>query len=132
MKEDWMKDQVSFLDDVDRFELDSRIREQEATMARLDANYERIDRDKLRERGYPAGSVVIIRQGEFLKNNEWIYEFYRTVLIYWGNKAEPNRAKDHRGPKPSGMRVRPGTQIFIFSICTGSPARLWNQSKPGG
>lgn len=92
MKEKWIKDQVSFLDDVDRFERDSRIRAQEDTMARLDANYERIDRDKLRDRGYPAGSVVIIGQGTFLKNGQWVYEFYRTVLIYWGNRAEPNRA----------------------------------------
>ena len=60
MKEKWMKNQVSFLDDVDRFERNSRIRAQEATMARLDANYKRIDRDKLKNRGYPAGSVVII------------------------------------------------------------------------
>lgn len=72
------------LADLDRYELDREKRETDAIAARLDEKYGRMDYKKLRDDGYPAGSVVIIGQNLF-RNNHYTLHFYRTVLIYWSN-----------------------------------------------
>ena len=87
------RNQMSFMDEVDRYELERERRETEAIMARLDDKYERIDYQRLRNMEYPAGSVVIIGQNLF-RNNHYTRHFYRTVLNYWTslNGSYPNRA----------------------------------------
>lgn len=81
----------SLLKEADRDEQERKrrewAREEEQTnriIAELDDKHGRMDYFKLRDCGYPAGSVVIIGQKLF-RNDHYTWHFYRTVLIYWDN-----------------------------------------------
>ena len=63
----------------------------DAIRDRLDAQYGRMDEQKLRDKGYPEGSVVIIGQNLF-RNDHYTRHFYRTVLNYYDACTERNRA----------------------------------------
>lgn len=81
----------SALADLDRYELERERRQTDEIMARLDGKYGRMDYRKLREGGYPAGSVVIIGQNLF-RNNHYTRHFYRTVLNYCRTCNDPKKA----------------------------------------
>ena len=80
----------SALADLDRYELEREKRETDAIRDRLDEKYGRMDYWKLRNAGYPAGSVVIIGQ-RFLRNNHYTLRFYRTVLNYCRTCSNPHK-----------------------------------------
>ena len=79
------------LADLDRYEAERKRRETDLIMAKLDEKYKLVDYEKLKNKEYPEGSVVIIAQC-FFRNNNWEYHFYRTVMTYHPKGSECCRA----------------------------------------
>ena len=75
------RDQITFMDEVDRYELEREKREEMGTIAKLDKDYQRITARELEKLGLPAGTVVIIMQNLF-RNGHYTKHFYRSILNY--------------------------------------------------
>ena len=69
------------LADVSREQIARERREDEAARVRMDDKYSRMDYMKLRNQGYPEGTVVIIGQNLF-RNGNYKLHFYRAVIGY--------------------------------------------------
>lgn len=81
----------SALADLDQYEKERKKRESDAIKVRLNEKYELMDYWKLRDCGYPAGSVVIIGQRLFRDGCD-TWHFFRTVLNYYASCTDPHRA----------------------------------------
>ena len=75
------REQINFMDEVDRYEIEREKREEREIIKRLDENYQRITARELDRSGLPAGTVVIIKQ-ELFRNNHYTSHFYRSILNY--------------------------------------------------
>ena len=76
------------LEEYDSFREKCEIQELIAKIDRMDDKYGRMDLRRLRDGGYPKGSVVIIAQNLY-RNGRYRWHFYRTVLNYCRTCADP-------------------------------------------
>ena len=81
----------SALADLDRYELERERQQTDRLTRMLDEKYGRMDYRRIKDKSYPAGSVVIIAQNVF-RNNHYTRHFYRTVLNYYDACTEKGRA----------------------------------------
>lgn len=83
--------QTDLMEEIDRFQIERERREKEAMIRHLDDTYGRMDWRRLKDCGYPAGTVVIIGQ-ELFRNGRTTMHFYRTVLNYARTMNDPRKA----------------------------------------
>ena len=81
-------EQMSMMDEVDRFEKLRNKRMRDETIAQLDAKYKRITIKETRGTDLPAGLVVIIAQ-DVMRDNVIKTHFYRAVLGYHNTVSGP-------------------------------------------
>ena len=81
----------SALADLDRYDLERERQQTDMLTRMLDEKYGRMDYRRIKDKSYPAGSVVIIAQNVF-RNNHYTRHFYRTVLNYCRTYNDPRKA----------------------------------------
>lgn len=113
------REQINFMDEVDRYELEREKRETQETIRRLDENYQRITARELEKNDLPAGTVVIIGQ-ELFRNGHYTKHFYRSVLNYHeavgGRMTDLFAAPDQEWPDEvpwAGVVNRPDYHKYI-------------------
>ena len=75
------REQLDFMDEVDRYELEKERRAERETIRRLDEKYQLISCRDLDSLELPVGTVVIVCQDLF-RNGHESKHFYRTILNY--------------------------------------------------
>ena len=100
-KAGWEKDQISFMDELDRYELEKEKREVQAVLDKLNRNYTKVSYKDLEDGKYTPGTVVIIGQNVF-KKNHYTKHFYRTVLDFhrtlYGREAHMVESQNEEWP----------------------------------
>ena len=112
-------DQIDFMEEVDRYQLEREKREVNDKIRYLDENYQRITARELEKAGFPAGTVVIIGQDLF-RNGHYTKHFYRSVLNYHealcGTMTDLFAAPDAEWPEDvpwAGVVNRPDYHKYI-------------------